>query len=181
MNEVSPLVEPGLIDHVIIRYLTEADLPALEWGGRYTHFRQVFAHAFRRMQQGLSLLWVADLPGEGVIGQVFVQLTCDRPELADGYRHAYLYSFRIKQPYRGLGIGSKMLNFVEQEIRGRGFTSITLNVAKENDRARRLYIRHGYRVAAHEPGVWSFIDDKGSVKEVVEPAWRMEKILKAES
>jgi hypothetical protein len=33
-------------------------------------------------------------------------------------------------------------------------------------------------VVAEEPGVWSYIDDKGNWQTVREPSWRMEKLLR---
>jgi ribosomal protein S18 acetylase RimI-like enzyme len=112
-----------------------------------------------------------------MVGQVFIQLSCDRPELCNGFDRAYLYAFRIRAPYRSKGIGSQMLAVVEEDLIGRGFRWLTLNVARDNPRAHQFYLRHGFRVVAPEPGCWSYIDDKGRLQQVVEPAWRMEKPL----
>lgn len=163
---------------VIIRTLEERDLPALEWDGEYTHFRRLFADSFTRQQRGFSVLWVADLPGAGLIGQVFIQLISDRRELADGLYRAYLYSFRIKTPYRSAGLGAKMLATVEADLKQRHYQWITLNVAKVNDRARLMYERNGFRVVAHEAGRWSYVDHVGHHHQVEEPAWRMEKVIR---
>jgi len=162
---------PGVfsIDQAVIRPAVESDLPGMEWDGEYTHFRKVFAEAYR--------LWVAELPGTGIIGQVFIQLNCSRPELANGCTHAYFYSFRIQPAFRNLGLGSFIIKVVEDDLRKRGFNTITLNVAKDNQRARRLYERHGFIVTGQEPGVWSYIDHEGKWRHVNEPAWRMEKQL----
>ena len=162
---------------VHIRPLTKADLPALEWDGEFTHFRRVYANAYKRMKKGLVLLWVAALPGTGLIGQAFVQLSCDRPELADGCSRAYVYSFRVRQQYRHAGLGTRMMEVVENDLRRRGVSRVTLNVSKENRRALELYQRLGYNVIAHEPGRWSYQDHKGNWQHVSEPAWRMEKKL----
>ncbi len=163
------------LSRVRIRLMAEADLQGLEWGGEFAHFRKLYADAYQRYQQGLSVLWVAELPGMGIIGQVFIQLSCDRPELADGVRRAYLYSFRIKPEYRNRGLGSRILEVVEADLRKRGFRSVTLNVAKDNVDAQRLYRRRGYHLVAHEAGIWSYPDQYGVWHQVEEPAWRMEK------
>ncbi len=165
------------LSRVVIRVLEERDLPALEWDGEYTHFRRMFADSFRRQQNGFSVLWVAELPEMGVIGQVFIQLICDRRELADGLYRAYLYSFRVKPPYRSSGLGGKILDTVVTDLKKRHFHILTLNVAKTNLRARQMYERHGFQVVAHEPGRWSYIDPEGNRHQVEEPAWRMEKQL----
>ena len=157
--------------------MTENDLPFLEWDGKYCHFRRVYLEAFERFQRGLSVLWVADLPGPGVIGQVFIQLICDRTELADGANRAYLYSFRVRPEYRSAGLGTRIMQVVFEDLQRRDFRSLTLNVAKDNPRARKLYERNHFRIVAHEQGCWTFQNEKGGWQTVEEPAWRMERRL----
>jgi ribosomal protein S18 acetylase RimI-like enzyme len=165
------------LEKVAIRTLREGDLLSLEWEGQYKHFRRVYTEAFERTLAGKSVLWVADLPGAGVIGQVFIQLICDRLELADGHNRAYLYAFRIRPDYRCQGLGSLILEKVEMDLRTRGFRWVTLNVARDNPRAQALYQRKGYRLVAPEPGIWSYQDENGRWRTQEEPAWRMEKYL----
>ncbi len=167
------------LDGFIFRLLRIEDLPELEWGGEFIHFRRVYFEAYRRSLIGESLLWVIELPLCGIVGQAFVQLDCSRPELADGKQNAYIYAFRIKENYRGIGLGSKLLEIIEHDLNKRGIHFVTLNVAKDNDRARALYERHGYKIAAEEPGCWSFIDHEGNRRDIVEPSWRMKKKISA--
>ena len=192
------------VSRVIIRPANESDLLGLEWDGEYAHFRKLYADAYQRCTNGTAVLWVAELNGSvedpgchsrvedpgchsrvedpgcfsrGIIGQVFIQFICDRPELADGFQRAYLYSFRIQPQFRRAGLGSRILRVVENDLRQRGFQYVTLNVAKTNVDAQRLYFRCDYRIVAHEPGVWSYPDQFGVWRRVEEPAWRMEKKL----
>jgi ribosomal protein S18 acetylase RimI-like enzyme len=173
------------LNDVKIRLLVSADLPALEWEGKYTHFRRIYAEAFERTKAGRSLIWVADYPGPGrqngmnIIGQVFVQLICDRPELADGAQRAYIYAFRIRPAYRNGGLGAKMMAVTEADLYQRGFHTVTLNVAQDNPGGMRLYQRLGYQVVSADPGRWSYPDENGIWRQVEEPAWRMEKSLKS--
>lgn len=125
-------------------------------------------------------MWLAELSGIGVIGQLFVQLTSARQELADGSNRAYIYGFRVQAKYRGLGIGSQLLAVAESDLHQRGYEIVSLNVARENLQARQLYERLGYCVIAAEAGRWNYVDDGGHRRQVVEPAWRMEKRLTAE-
>ncbi len=165
------------IDNIVIRKMDRTDLPALEWDGEYTRFREVYLMEFERSQIGSSILWVADLPDTGVIGQLFVQLNAERLELANGHSRAYMYAFRIRPQYRDAGLGTLMMQIMESDLARRGFNWVTLNVGKTNYSARRLYSRLGYRVIAHESGRWSFRDNKGILQNVEEPAWRMEKFI----
>lgn len=170
--------EPELIrSHTQIRLLRQADLPALEWEGEYRHFRRLYREIFESACKGKAVLWVAEIQPDWIIGQVFVQLVSGRKELADGVHRAYVYGFRVRPEYRRCGIGACLLETVEDDLRRRGFLSVTLNVGRENIDARRFYERHGYRVAAAEPGRWHYFDDEGQKHEVDEPAWRMEKTL----
>ena len=70
-----------------------------------------------------------------------------------------------------------MLQTVEADLSTRRFRIVTLNVGRENTEALRFYQRHGYKIVSAEPGIWSYIDDKGKHRQVHEPAWRMEKNL----
>jgi len=176
-GDPASLLPSDWVEDVIIRPMEEVDLPTLEWDGEYTHFRRMYADAFKRQQRGFSILWVAELLDYGIIGQVFIQLICDRHELADGLYRAYLYSFRIKPPFRDAGLGGRMLAVLEADLKQRHYRQVTLNVAKTNIRARKMYEAHGFRAVAHEPGCWSYIDHEGNWQHVEEPAWRMEKTI----
>lgn len=166
-------------DRIVIRHMDRGDLGPLEWGGEYIHFRRQFETVYRDYEAGTAVPWVAVLRGsEEMIGQVFVLLQSRfRPELADGNERAYLFSIRVRPPYRSQGIGSRMMDVAEDDLRSRGIGIATLNVARENPGAHRFYSRRGYRVVAPEPGQWSYIDHRGRRRHVDEPAWRMEKAL----
>jgi ribosomal protein S18 acetylase RimI-like enzyme len=169
------------LEEITVRPLEGTDLKDLEWDGEYAHFRLIYQNTYRRCEEGKALSWVAIHPRNGLIGQVFVQLECDRSELADGVTRAYLFSFRIKPEYRSLGLGTRILGVVEAEIAGKGFKRITLNVTRENSGAIRLYSRLGYRIVAPDPGCWSYPDEKGAWHQVEEPSWRMEKEIELSS
>jgi ribosomal protein S18 acetylase RimI-like enzyme len=168
------------VSQTVIRHVLQKDLRALEWGGQFTHFRRVYADAYQRSLTGLAVLWLAELQPYGIVGQVFIQLNCQRLELADGHERAYLYSFRIQPDFQSCGLGTRMVHVVEEDLQERGFKILTLNVAKDNPRAQALYERLGYIVVDQEPGVWSYTDHLGRRRRQVEPAWRMEKVLTRE-
>jgi ribosomal protein S18 acetylase RimI-like enzyme len=176
-NRTSQVRATDWVKKVTIRPATAMDLPGMEWDGEFAHFRRLYADAYQREVNGTALLWVAELNGKGIIGQAFVQYVCDRPELADGWTRAYLYSFRIMEQYQRAGLGSRIMQVIENDLIQRNYRSVTLNVAKTNVDAQRLYFRLGYRIVAHEPGVWSYPDQYGAWHRVEEPAWRMEKKL----
>jgi ribosomal protein S18 acetylase RimI-like enzyme len=166
-----------LLDRLTIRHIHRDDLPHLEWEGEFSHFRHLYEHAFEQSLQGRAVLWIGELNKESVIGQLFVNLFSSRRELADGTTRAYIYGFRVRRSFQGIGIGSRMLLVAEQDLVRRGYSWAVLNVARDNRSARKMYEARGYRVVAPEPGHWSYIDHLGRVIKVNEPAWRMEKQL----
>ena len=163
---------------VFIRQAEKDDLPNLDWNGEYTHFRRLYADTYMLVEQGSAIIWIAEANGSGLIGQCFVSLKRNRPELADGIVRAYIYGFRVKPEYRNQGIGSRIMHTIEYDLKKRGFQQITLNVGQDNHDARRFYDRLGYTVVGADPGFWSYIDDKGKRIDMREPAWRMSKYLR---
>jgi ribosomal protein S18 acetylase RimI-like enzyme len=177
MKTHAPSLAEELQGHVRFRKVEASDLPALEWEGEYIHFRRLYSEAYQASLEGRVLLWVVELDGVGIVGQLFIQLNSARKELANGFSRAYIYGFRIKPAYRGRGLGTWMMVQVEADLARRGYQWATLNVGRDNPKARRLYERLDYHVAADEPGRWSYIDHLGQRQDVNEPAWRMEKRL----
>ena len=163
-----------------IRQVTKADLPALEWEGEYWKFRAMFADLYRNSLLGRTLLWVIAAPGGELIGQAFVMLKSGERDAANGKDRAYVFAFRVKSAWQNRGIGSYLMRFVEDDLRQRGFSYVTLNVAKDNLPALRLYKRLGYQVTGSRPGIWSYRDPDSVVHHVNEPAWRMLKNLKGD-
>jgi ribosomal protein S18 acetylase RimI-like enzyme len=162
---------------VFIRQADKDDLLNLEWNGEYSHFRRLYADTYMMVEQGSALIWIAEVNGSGLIGQCFVSLKRNRPELADGIVRAYIYGFRVKPEYRNEGIGSRIMQTIENDLKKRGFQQVALNVGQDNHDARRFYERLGYLVVGADPGFWSYIDDKGKRIDIHEPAWRMVKYL----
>lgn len=156
---------------VNIRYVTRVDLPLLEWEGEYSHLRQVYADTYRRSERGMALMWLAELPTQLVVGQVFAQLATDDEQ------KAYIHAFRVRPECRRTGIGSRLMDKAEGELRKRGYRQVCLNVTYENSAARRLYQRLGYREIAEVSGQWSYYDQNFILQQVSEPGWRMLKEL----
>ena len=165
------------VSKLVIRQVTKADLPALEWDGEYIKYRRMFANLYRDSRAGMILMWVIEHPPRQIIGQVFVLLCSSDRDTADGKARAYIFAFRVKTEWRNCGVGQHLMAFVEDDLRQRGFRFVTLNVAKDNQGAQRLYQRLGYKITGSQPGIWSYTDHEGRIHHVNEPAWRMVKEL----
>lgn len=164
------------LPRVIIREARESDLRALEWEGRYQHYRRLYRRALAEAKKGRRVLLVAEAE-DRVVGQIFVQLASSRAEYADGDRSGYLYSFRVRPEFRNQGIGTQLLEAAEQELAQRGFSRAVIAVAKDNAAALRLYEGRGYTVFSEDPGRWSYVDHEGELRRVSEPAFVLEKQL----
>lgn len=168
---------PFSIERVKYRQASQSDLLALEWDGEYAHFRRLYAEAYRYVELGQAVIWLAELINVSLVGQLLVHLKSDRSELADGRSRAYIYGFRIKPIYQNKGVGTRLLRVAEDDLVQRGYQIVNLNVGQDNNRACQLYERLGYRVVGTDPGRWSYFDQLGRRQDVNEPAWRMQKRL----
>lgn len=181
LSLLSRAVSPAVLyddGEFIIRSLEERDLPALEWDGLYATFRRLFRQAFEDMLTGSRLLLVLERKADPeIIGQVFLQWNSSDPRLADGRHRGYLYALRVKAPYQGRGLGTRLIRVAEESLGRRGMRIVSIGVGKNNLRARTLYERLGYRTVGEDPGCWSYIDHRGIEQQVSEPAWLMEKDL----
>jgi ribosomal protein S18 acetylase RimI-like enzyme len=126
------MVPISLAQKVHIRHATQLDLPALEWEGEFTHFRHVFSEAYRLMELGEVIMWIAELQEFGLIGQLFIQLYGPKLLQSSNNKHAYIYGFRVRSQFQGQGIGSRLLKTAEQDLERNGFQRIALNVARDN-------------------------------------------------
>jgi len=61
---------------------------------------------------------------------------------------AFVYSIEISEQFRGRGFGREAMLLLEDEVRSRGLSRISLNVFGGNEVARSLYRSLGYAEAA---------------------------------
>jgi ribosomal protein S18 acetylase RimI-like enzyme len=65
----------------------------------------------------------------------------------------YLHIIAVKEPFRGLGVGRKLLSFFEETVFA-DHSKVFLVVADFNPDAKRLYESLGYRQVAALPGLY---------------------------
>lgn len=56
----------------------------------------------------------------------------------------YLQAFRVLPDFQGQGLGTKLLQFVVNELRSRGYTEFTIGVEENNSIARHIYEKLGF-------------------------------------
>jgi ribosomal protein S18 acetylase RimI-like enzyme len=162
------------LSSVSIRRVRKSDLPALEWDGEYTHFRKIFQHSYKEAESGNRILLIAEADGE-LIGQIFIHLNAANLGTNIAQPTAYLYSFRVRQAYRGMGVGSKLLSYAEETLREQGFQIAVIAVSKSNERALDFYQKWGFSVFREDSGRWSYHDHQGQFQQVHDPSYMLMK------
>lgn len=159
-----------------LKIATPSDIKKLEWNGQYTHFRNLFRRAYLEQQKGRRLMLVMEF-NNYPIARLFIQFSGLTNSTTDRKSRGYIYSFTVMEPFRNLGIGSRMLTAAEDILRKRNFQVATISVAKENMGALKLYKRSGYRVYGEDDGQWQYHDHENIVHQVNEPSFLMKKSL----
>jgi ribosomal protein S18 acetylase RimI-like enzyme len=143
---------------VVVRLLQEVDNIALEWQGG-TDLRQWYWEQYQHHLRGERTVLIADFNGFP-IGQAAVLWNGKptHPHIPD------IQSLRVFEAFRGLRVGTTLLEACEDAARARGFTEVSLAVSLENPRAQKLYEKRGYR-ATGEPyeDEWHYIDAQGEM------------------
>lgn len=75
----------------------------------------------------------------GSIGHIWVQLYMDRKE-------AFIYHIELLEKYRGVGVGEKAIELLEQYLKKCDISRIRLNVFQKNIIARSLYEQKGFNI-----------------------------------
>lgn len=58
----------------------------------------------------------------------------------------YLANLAVKPEYQSLGIGTKLIQYCQQQAKRQGATSLWISVSIDNPRARQLYQKQGFEV-----------------------------------
>lgn len=98
-----------------------------------------------------ALLWVLENPERGAIFLLraesetagYIALTAG-VSLEFGGPFLLLDELYLRPPYRGRGLGIRMLDFVEAYARQTDRHALRLEVHDDNTRAKDLYLKHGF-------------------------------------
>jgi ribosomal protein S18 acetylase RimI-like enzyme len=117
---------------------------------------------------GYREIFVAVVDGHPA-GSVSINEKDDLPRLL------HIFALDVAEPQRNRGIGTRLIERVEETSRERGHKGTYLEVSVANAAARRLYARLGYRAeGAPFANQWNRYDSEGKLaEEVVETVERM--------
>ena len=86
---------------------------------------------------------------ERVVGYALVRVMEAGPELTDSWRVpatvAEIETMLVSAPFRGAGLGTRLLDAIDAELERQGITEVIVGVMPGNDGAQRLYERRGFR------------------------------------
>lgn len=85
----------------------------------------------------------------GILGFVARPMFRILETIADG--DFYLLSLAVDEDQRGQGIGSALIDAMEERARATGSRRFSLDAAAKNEGAQRLYKRHGFEIYAKWP------------------------------
>ena len=161
----------------VLRNIIEADLIKLEYGRMYTKFRKLMALSFNDHQLGKKVYLVVEVNNK-IAGQIVIDWRLLKDESkSDGVNRAYLYAFRVYQPFRQKGLGTKMINFCSEYLKSKGFKCATIACEKKNHLGLKLYERLGFKIFKEENLPWEYEDDNGIKHQISEPEWVLVKSL----
>ena len=117
--------------------LLVADLE-LSWRRRHAQYASWLA-------DGSGLVLVADLPAERAVAYATAHVS-PGPDasLAIGERYAELYSLVVAAPHRGSGLGSALLDELDDRLEAMGIADVVVAATVGNDAARRFYEARGF-------------------------------------
>lgn len=157
---------------VVVRDLDADDTLHLEWHGG-EDLRAWYQAQWRNHQSDEVHVLIADFNGFP-IGQAAIHWRGKptHPAIPD------LQSLRVLDAFRGLGLGSLLLECAEKLVAQTEHDQISLGVGLENLRARALYERLGYEIVGDAyDDKWTFVNARGELCNACETVFDMVKNL----
>lgn len=144
---------PEIVLPLTIRDMSTEDLPACGWSGPALTNR---VESLERARRG-EVDYLAVCPPSGIpIATGGVNYT--KPSCS-----ATLWQLSVHEALRSCGIGTLLIQALEQRIRARGINSAELGVDENDSRPRGLYERLGYVAYGRAPESWDEQAPDGSI------------------
>ena len=105
------------------------------------------------MLAGRSVVYILELDHKPAASGALV-FRADAADLADGEQRALISNLIVDAAYQSHGLGTTVLDYLEEQVRGRDFRIVNIGVDMPNIRARALYERHGYHVLTERVEAW---------------------------
>ncbi|MFH1630718.1 MAG: GNAT family N-acetyltransferase [Candidatus Aenigmatarchaeota archaeon] len=73
-----------------------------------------------------------------------------------GYKHSEIYWLAVKKKYQGMGIGSKLVKFIENYAKKKGFRKVCIYTGKTMNQTRKFYAKLGYKLVNEFPDYYGY-------------------------
>lgn len=125
-----------------IRQATSKELKEL-WGDGNINTKNYF---IEKMNSKEIEFWaVEDENKKEIVGELYIFWNSIDKDEANNKDRAYLSAFRIEKEYRGLGLGSKLMNRVLSRIEEKGYKEVTIGVDNDDgERLKQMYKSWGF-------------------------------------
>ncbi len=133
-----------------VRDVEPEDLPALDWSGGPAHLR-VVAESWQRTLADEVVLLCVEAPSGQLVGLGGL-------DLVKAVGAGELWMLSVHEAWQSLGVGTFLVEALEQAAAARGLRRVQLSVEDDNPRAAALYARLGYRPVGRREESWPLDD-----------------------
>lgn len=127
---------------MLIRKATAQELLSL-WGEKGGSVGPTARFFCEHIQSGNAAFWAYEKDGT-LFGECYVFKNLEDKDFADGSTRAYLCAFRIAEPLRRQGYGTRLISHVMEAVKAEGFQAVTIGVDPREAANMRLYRRLGF-------------------------------------
>ena len=94
------------------------------------------------------------------IGMVFLLTNLDDKSLADGKNVCYICNFFVQPKFRGMGMGTEIMEHIFCVAKENGFKQMTIGVDESNEKNVRMYKKLGFTTELKKSSLDATIKDK---------------------
>lgn len=153
VDSVKHQIETFGVDSLTVNELTSEDLDRIPWSGTDLHIQHVRGE-LERVEDGEVDYLAVRAPNGTPICKAIVDYTQHEGAGTIG-------QFATMPELRSLGIGSLLMQKLEDKILERGYHAAIIGVESDNPRAQELYERQGYEAYDREEETWQELDEQG--------------------
>lgn len=153
------------------RQCRQEDLLDLEWFGMFYEHRNIILEQFSRHQKGHNHMIVAEV-NSFPVGQVWIDIEKKKRE-----KTGIIWALRVLQPFQNLGIGSELIRISEEYLKRINYSTAEICVLKDNEQAKKLYERIGYRLICEVTEEYSYLTPSGVLITGISEEWMLQKKL----
>src|SRR5579872_895961 len=136
---------------VIIRTVQLPDLNQLILEKSLEEYKSNIEKSLKESLRGDCFYIVAEINGK-IVGQI-------KASLPKKDFTSYMSALRIPKEFRNQGIGTELIQYMENLLRKKGYKNVRISVALDNPNAQRLYERLGYKVVGKRVDTWDYVKD----------------------